>query len=403
MRIIAILLSLVVTITGCGMVENSLDSSNDSKVINQKLEVIKKDTNDTTNPIDNGSDNEVKNTVEPWESSTSPYTYHCGVEKCPGHLIDYDVVSSSDLPVCEEDTSFTIDISMVGDVMLASYKGQKKAGSFAEYAETKDPSYFLSEVQEVFANDDFTIVNLENVFTDNNIKEVAKDHNPAYWYKAPTSNKNILIAGSVEAVSLANNHTGDYGNQGRKDTIEAMESINMPYGNNDTTIYLEKEGFKIAVVCHGLWSKWQASQIIPRIVEAKEQADYVIVFHHGGTERVHKSDNWRIEASRQLVDAGADLVIGNHPHVLQPEEIYNGKHIVYSLGNFCFGGNSKPENRTIIYKVLLTIDDDKVVSEETNIIPCYVYDNPWQPKIITDEVEKQKVLDFMAGERELPY
>ena len=65
MRIIAILLSLVVTITGCGMVENSLDSSNDSKVINQKLEVIKKDTNDTTNPIDNDSDNEVKNTVDP--------------------------------------------------------------------------------------------------------------------------------------------------------------------------------------------------------------------------------------------------------------------------------------------------------------------------------------------------
>ena len=104
MRIIAILLSLIVTITGCGMVENPSDSSNESKVINQKLEVIKKDTNDTTNPIDNDSDNEVKNTVEPWESSTSPYTYHCGVEKCPGHLIDYDVVSSSDLPVCEHPT-----------------------------------------------------------------------------------------------------------------------------------------------------------------------------------------------------------------------------------------------------------------------------------------------------------
>ena len=88
---------------------------------------------------------------------------------------------------------------------------------------------------------------------------------------------------------------------------------------------------------------------------------------------------------------------------MQHEEIYNGKHIVYSLGNFCFGGNSKPENRTIIYKLLLTIDDGKVVSEETNIIPCYVYDSPWQPKIITDEVEKKKVLDFMAGERELPY
>lgn len=330
--------------------------------------------------------------------------YYCGNPNCEGHVIDYEIVSSSDLPVC--DTSFTIDLSIAGDCMLATYKGGKAAGSFNDYALNKDPSYFLEKVQSVFANDDFTIVNLENVLTDNPLKEVKKDHNPAYWYKAPTSSKNILTAGSVEAVSLANNHYGDYGTQGRSDTRAAMESINMPYGTNEQTIYLEKNGFKIAVICHGLWSEWQASQIIPRIEEASKQSDYQIVFYHGGKERIHKPEAWKVRATHKLVDAGADLVIGNHPHVLQPTEVYNGVNIIYSLGNFCYGGSRKPENRTVIYTMKLTIDNGEVKSEEVELIPCYVYtgdSNNWQPAIIEDENDKQLVLDFLNNKRDTPY
>ena len=100
------------------------------------------------------------------------------------------------------------------------------------------------------------------------------------------------------------------------------------------------------------------------------------------------------------------MVIGNHPHVLQPMETYKDVDIVYSLGNFCFGGSKRPENRTIIYQIELTVSNDKeLIKWESNIIPCYVYTgnlNNYQPAIIKDNNEKQKVLDFMDWLRSSP-
>lgn len=398
MKILAAMLGILLAITGC-----SLGNATDKAQANQIDDIIELEADKI--PVGSGNLNGSTENITD-SGYEKPFIYYCGVPGCPGHKLVGEIASSSDLPACEVDTSYTIDISIAGDCMLATYKGQRSNGSFSDYAATKEPEYFLEKVQDIFAHDDFTIVNLETVLTDNNLYEVKKDHNPAYWYKGPTSNKNILTAGSVEAVSLANNHTGDYGNQGRKDTIEAMESINMPYGTNDKTIYLEKNGFKIAVICHGLWSEWQASQIIPRIEEASKNSDYQIVFYHGGKERIHAPEQWKVRATHKLVDAGADLVIGNHPHVLQPTEVYNGVNIIYSLGNFCYGGSSKPENRTVIYKMILTIDNNEVQSEEVQLIPCYVYTgskNNWQPAIIEDETDKQLVLDFLTGKRDKPF
>ena len=138
------------------------------------------------------------------------------------------------------------------------------------------------------------------------------------------------------------------------------------------------------------------------------QSDYQIVFYHGGKERLHAPEEWKQRASRKLIDNGADLVIGNHPHVLQPMEEYNGKTIIYSLGNFCYGGHRQPKNRTVIYKKILTINKEtmNVTVENDNIIPCYVYTektNNYQPAPIINETEKQKVIDFMNQKIDLPY
>ena len=305
-----------------------------------------------------------------------------------------------------EPESFEIEINIAGDAMLAAYKNQNSADGFNEYVENHKPAYFFKEVNHIFRNDDLTIVNLENVFTDKELKEVAKDHNPAYWYRSKTSNTEILKMGFIEAVSLANNHYGDYGTQGRLDTQEAVAKSGILYGTNDKTFYYEKNGYRIAVICHGLWGEWQANEIVKRIKEAEKDSDFQIVYYHGGTERIHKPEDWKVRASRKLVDNGADLVIGNHPHVLQPMENYNGVDIVYSIGNFCFGGSKRPENRTIIYNLKLEVSIDGVLlSKSSEIIPCYVYTgsvNNYQPAIIKDEVIKQKVLDFMNWEISSP-
>lgn len=335
----------------------------------------------------------------------------------PALLLAAAVCASSAVPVnepllndqlhraAELREGFTVDISMVGDCMLSTYLGQAGPGSFNAYAKEQPPSYFLEKVQGVLDADDFTVANLETVLTDRKLTPIQKDHDPAYWFRGPAANAEILTAGSVEAVSLANNHVGDYGAAGREDTVKAVEAQGIPWGSNDRTIYLEKRGFTVAVICHGLWNENQASQIIPRIREAEARSDYQIVFYHGGKEGVHQPEPWRVRASRRLADAGADLVIGNHPHVLQPEEVYNGVHIVYSLGNFCYGGSRSPENRTVIYQTRLTVREGQLVQEEHSMVPCYVYTGPssnWQPAPIDDPAVRQQVLDFMGGARSSP-
>lgn len=299
----------------------------------------------------------------------------------------------------EEPKSFDFTLTFTGDVLIASQRNQTTPGSFNAYAEENPPTYFLEKVKPIFEKDDYTIINLENVLSDRDLKEINKGYTPAFWFKSKTSNTEILTSSSVEVASLSNNHYGDYGGQGQIDTKTALDNADILWGYDDKTIYLEKKGYTIALICNGLWGEWQADNIINRIKEAETQSDFQIVYYHGGKERLHSPEDWKVRASRKLVDNGADLVIGNHPHVLQPMENYNGVDIVYSLGNFCFGGNTRPENRTIIYQYKLTISNDGVLeSKVANIIPCYVYTanlNNYQPAVIEDEVIKQRIIDFM--------
>lgn len=307
---------------------------------------------------------------------------------------------------------YTFNFSFAGDVLIASQKNQTISGSFNEYANNKPASYFFENMTSYFQDDDYTIVNLENVLSDNKLNEVYKDYSPAFWFYSKVSNTDILTTGGIDVVSLSNNHYGDYGVQGQLDTQYALNGAGIQWGYDDKTVYLEKNGYTVALICNGLWGEWQADNIIKRIKEAETQSDFQIVYYHGGKERLHKPEDWKVRASRKLVDNGADLVIGNHPHVLQPVENYNGVDIVYSLGNFCFGGNTKPENRTVLmqYTLNLTKDNESgavtLNSKAMNLIPCYVYTgniNNYQPALISDEAESQKVLDFMSGNRELPY
>jgi len=312
----------------------------------------------------------------------------------------------------EKYTDFTIDFSFAGDVLIASQLNQTIPGSFNEYAENEPPEYFFRNFSDIFRNDDYTIVNLENVLTDRVLTPVYKGTGTSFWFCSKTSNTDILKAASIDVVSLSNNHYGDYGIQGQEDTKDALDRAGIPWGYDDKTVYLEKNGYTVALICNVLWGEWQAENIIKRIDEAEKQSDFQIVFYHGGLERLHKPEAWKVNACRKLVDHGADLVIGHHPHVLQPAEVYNGVDIVQSLGNFCFGGNTHPENRTVLMQYTLNLTKDNQNGEitlkdkELNFIPCYVYTgtaNNYQPAKITNQGEVQKVLDFMSGTRDLPY
>ena len=294
-----------------------------------------------------------------------------------------------------------IDLSFIGDCMLATHIGGEWDLSFNKLAKEVEPSYFFENFAEIFQNDDWTIANLENVFTDNAAARTRyKGYSPAYWYKGPTWHTDILTEGGVDVVSLSNNHSEDYGTIGYNDTRAALENAGVIWGDNDNMVILEKEGFKIALYCCSFYySGYEAT--IAKAIQSVE-ADYKIVYFHGGTERVHEPDYWKAAGARRLIDSGADLVIGHHPHVLQPVEIYKGKTIIHSLGNFVFGGSRSEENRTIVYRLRLEILEGELVSTTDEIIPCYVYTNLYQPGIITDQNEIDAVMRFLDGESESP-
>ena len=301
----------------------------------------------------------------------------------------------------------TITISFVGDCMLATYKGGRQSGTFNLYAETAEPSHFFAKVYDIFSSDDFTVANCENVFTDKALKEVEKDHSPAYWYRSPKKNAEIFAAGGIELISLSNNHTNDYGNEGAKDTKEAVEAAGLTWGNSNKPIIVEKYGVKIAIYMTGMWGEYRTTALSKKIAQLEEVSDYQVIYYHGGTERKYTPDAWRVRASKKLIDAGADLVVGNHPHVLQPMENYKGKDILYSLGNFLFGGSVRDDKFTVIYQKILTVSEGEIIGEDYRLIPVYEYSGSknklWQPFPMTEGSEDyNSVIDFMHGKIKTP-
>ena len=305
-----------------------------------------------------------------------------------------------------KDADFDIVMHFTGDVLIAENLDANRAGGFNEYANRESADYFLKNAAPYFLSDDFTVVNLENVLSDRALMPLSKGNPPSYWFKSKTSNTEILTTSGVECVSVVNNHARDYGIEGYKDTLAALSAAELEYGTEDKTVYFEKNGFKVSVICCFLWNSGGTGGIIKRVREAEEQSDLQIVFFHGGKEAEHTPEEWKIGACHSLIDNGADIVIGAHPHVLQRAESYNGGKIVYSLGNFCFGGNRSPENRTVIYRLTVNVKGDKSFSHNSAIIPFYVYtgsSNNYQPAVIKDSEEAKKVTDYMKGIRNRPF
>lgn len=308
---------------------------------------------------------------------------------------------SSNSIVSRKENIINIKLSFIGDSLLASFKGEKHLGNFQDLLDNNNYDYPYKNVSHIFKEDDYTIANGENVFTDEELLPIEKNYSPAYWYRSAKKYANIYRESSIEIVSVMNNHSYDYGNIGYKDTMDALKEAGVTYGGEEPVI-IKKNNIKIAILCINLFSRFQYDNCIKDIKKIKSDVNYIIVYFHGGTEYLFKPTDEIVEYSHGFIDNGADLVIGCHPHVLEPIERYNNKTIVYSLGSFLFGAKGLV-NRTIIYQMSLDFNLDKnIIIEKDNIIPCYIYTGiqgyeSWIPSIIENIDEKQKVLDFMNG------
>lgn len=279
----------------------------------------------------------------------------------------------------------SLTLSVVGDCTLGTDETFDYDTSLNAYYENYGADYFLQNVKDIFSADDLTIANFEGTLTDSDERE-----DKTFAFKAPASYASILTGGSVEAVNTANNHSHDYGDQSFDDTLAALDDAGIVHFGYDETAVMDVKGIKVGLV--GIYELYdhleREQQLKDNIAKVKaDGAQLIVVIFHWGNETETVPDSNQTTLGRIAIDEGADLVCGHHPHVLQGIETYKGRNIVYSLGNFCFGGNSSPRDMdTMIYQQTFTIDADGVKKDNvTNIIPCSIssaaYDgyNNYQP------------------------
>ena len=279
----------------------------------------------------------------------------------------------------------SLTLSVVGDCTLGTDETFDYDTSLNVYYENYGADYFLQNVKDIFSADDLTIANFEGTLTDSDERE-----DKTFAFKAPASYASILTGGSVEAVNTANNHSHDYGEQSFDDTLAALDDAGIVHFGYDETAVMDVKGIKVGLV--GIYELYdhleREQQLKDNIAKVKaDGAQLIVAIFHWGNETETVPDSNQTTLGRIAIDEGADLVCGHHPHVLQGIETYKGRNIVYSLGNFCFGGNSSPSDMdTMIYQQTFTIDADGVKKDNvTNIIPCSIssaaYDgyNNYQP------------------------
>lgn len=274
-----------------------------------------------------------------------------------------------------EPTPEYFTISVIGDETLASAPQfrDSQVGYIARM--NGDYSYPFHNTAEYFLNDDFTISNLECTFTDKNLWSAQQ-----FSFRAPSDYAQILTAGGVDFVTTANNHMLDFGQDGLNDSYAALEQYGIPYGKeNEAKLVTTPSGLTIGVYCAYNDYHPNKDRACEAVRSLREQgAEYVICAFHWGQELYYQPNAAQIELGRACIDAGADLIYGSHTHCLQPIERYNDGIILYSMGNWSFGGSTAPTDKdTAIVQIRVKRDLDGTVSNDgLNSIPCCVSSRP---------------------------
>jgi poly-gamma-glutamate synthesis protein (capsule biosynthesis protein) len=282
-------------------------------------------------------------------------------------------------------------ISFAGDCTLSNIQGMS---DFNAVYDSQGPSYFLSGVYDIFANDDLTVVNLEGPLT-NETGQVDKGEPPVFWFRAPPEYVQILQDGSVEVCNLANNHTLDYGRAGFDESKATLAEAGIDYFCYDDFLIREINGIRIGFFGFSFDSNADNIRVIMDSLWAAG-AEAIVAYFHDGIESTYSPSASQIAAAHASIDYGASAVIMSHPHVIQGVEEYGGGFIAYSLGNFCYGGHTNPDDKDSMIVQLEFTRTAEGIDCTPEIIPCSITSTPgtndYRPMVLTGE-EGQRVLN----------
>lgn len=293
-----------------------------------------------------------------------------------------------------------------GDSVLGSEEGkQRNPESFHSAVEEKGMGWPFSGLAHIFQKDDLTQVNLENVLKDNAKALERRQHN----FRGPSTFTDILRLGSVELVNLANNHFVDYGQDGRTSTRRALTRAGVAYSGYGSLYVFEKDGVKIGFAGIRETIYHQRRQRIKEEIEAlrAEGCRYIVYTLHFGNEYEPRHNDLQTRMAQEAVDAGADLVIGHHPHVVQGIEEYGKGLIAYSLGNLVFGGNLELSTFDgLLLQVTLDFDRGGLRQTQARLIPVLTSGaapaNDFRPVVAQGE-DKERILDTVRADSARPF
>ncbi|KZL92123.1 CapA family protein [Clostridium magnum] len=301
----------------------------------------------------------------------------------------------SDNKKIETNRNVEILLSSAGDCTIGTDPSFDRSTSLPTIVRDRnnDYSYLFKNSAPIFQKDDITIVNLETTFT--NATERAEK---TFTFKAPPEFSKALILGSIEGVNISNNHTRDYLDKGFTDTISTLKQNNINYFGENNKWIKEINGVKLGFLGYTGWqyNDRLIDKLKKDIEELKAENCVVIINFHWGEENSYYPNSTQKSIAHYAVDQGADLVIGHHPHVVQGIEKYKDKIICYSLGNFCFGGNSNPRDKdTFVLQAKFSFNNNNLEKYSVRAIPFSIssvnYKNDYCPTPLEGD-SKERVL-----------
>lgn len=273
--------------------------------------------------------------------------------------------------------AITLTMSFTGDVTIGSNVQHNGKSIFEKELDRQegDLSFPFRNVKSIFIEDDLTLINFEGTLTTEGRNPDKR--NNSFLFRADPSYVSMLSDNGVESVSLENNHVLDMGVAGLSETKKTLVDAGISFACEDQPAIIEIKGVRIGSLAYQTFGGRhdEIIELLPRAIDSLRDrgCDIVIVSYHWGDEKDYKPNDNQIRLGRATIDAGADLVIGHHSHRINPIEYYKGHYICYSLGNFSFAGNNKPDDMsTYIFQIQMVVENGQARSGAFRIIPCRI-------------------------------
>ena len=305
-----------------------------------------------------------------------------------------------------------IVLSFVGDCNFGdAYYRMDESDSLKNVISEHGDEWLFSGVKDIFLGDDATFMNLEAIWTNRTYQMASKNNNII----GSKTYVNQLIKNGIDAVNTATNHCMDFGQIGYDDMMDVLDQAGITHfgtitGKTDVLAVYETKGIRIGALGYSLPQDYDIPKIRGRIRQLREMGcDLVIVSLHWGTQakngdmKATALESWQTGYAKEVIDAGADVIWGHHPGVLQPIMIYKGKPVFFSTGTFVSGIMTDVIRYTGVFQLQYVMDENGApVLESLQVIPCITGERgDYRVSVLEDEAERENCLSMLIGKKDI--